>query len=528
MDFYKLKKRFEETKGYKDRWLGLYTDLYNLVIPDRNAFNVKQNYNDDGSPLTQQIFDNTAVLAAYQRANDLHSLTMPYDRVWMRIALDPHLTSTASIAAMQPTIDEINDRVMFFLNQSNLARVVSQSNLDLCGGTAVIWVETKSEEEPLYFRSIPAVATYIEYSNDDTLNTCWYQCKKLARSVLEEFPDYKSTLGISALSSDLDQTVIVLYGQIKQPDGKFYIYAVLQDIDPFTPLWEVERDYQQVIIYRDRLRPGESDGRGIALDMLPTIRDLNKLRKENRKSKAYKANPPMFYDNNKYFNPNSIRSWSGVFIPKMQGQPNPMSALEMPTYPDVLEEIKWMQDEIRIGFQVDPLGEINSPVRSATEVSIRENRAQRTSSTDISRLINELPRQIYTVALKILDELNMLTKDGKVGDIKLHKFKFDFQSPLFDLQKRDDVSHFIENLQIKQQFFGQGAAMATVNLPEANDFLTDRLNLKSKLFKTGPELMQIVKAANQQQQQQQMAQSMPTPSTSGSEVPLPQPSGVTI
>ena len=163
-DLKKLYRRFWEARQYKDRWLALYKDLYFYVIPDRDAFNVKFNYRDDGKPVTQQIWDNTAMLAAYQRANDLHGLLLPKDRVWGKLVLDPHLYEQELISNAQIIMDEINDRIFFYLNESNLSRVVSSSNLDLVGGTGAIWVESISDEIPLYYRSIPAVALYIEYS----------------------------------------------------------------------------------------------------------------------------------------------------------------------------------------------------------------------------------------------------------------------------------------------------------------------------------------------------------------------------
>ena len=48
----KLYQRFQEAKGFKDNWLALYKELYLYVIPDRDAFNVKFNYNDSGKPTT--------------------------------------------------------------------------------------------------------------------------------------------------------------------------------------------------------------------------------------------------------------------------------------------------------------------------------------------------------------------------------------------------------------------------------------------------------------------------------------------
>jgi len=522
MDFYKLKCRYDETRQYKDRWLGLYKDLYFYVIPDRDAFNVKWNYRDDGKPTTVQVWDNTAVLAAYQRANDLHGLLLPKDRIWGKLVLDPHLFSDEEIEFARPVMDEINDRIFFYLNESNLSRVVSSSNLDLVGGTGAIWVESISDDVPLYFRSIPSVALYIEYSNDDVLNTCWYQCKMSGRQVLETFPDYRGSRYGSYLQ-DPDAMVVVIYGQIKQTDGKFYIYAVLEE-DPFYPLWERDSNYPQIIIYRDRVRPGESDGRGVGMDLLPAIRDLNRVVEYDRKSLAFKAYPPMLYDSNTYFNPYSVRQWAGAFIARAPGT-HPIEPITMPTSPETLPAIQHLQETIMRGFQVDPLGEINAPVKSATEVSIRENRAQRTSATDISRLINELPKQIYDVAGKILSERRLLDRGRKFQlNQSVKKLKFQFESPLYDLQKQDDLNHFIMNMQIKQQFFGQAAAMATANLFEVNKFLTNNLNLHSRLFKNDAELQEVINNITEAQQRA----ALPTPSTSAGRVEFPGRPQVTI
>jgi hypothetical protein len=521
----KLNERMLEARNYKDRWLALYKDLYFYVIPDRDAFNVKFNYRDDGKPVTQMIWDNTAMLAAYQRANDLHGLLLPKDRVWGKMVLDPHLYDEELIAQAQVTMDEINDRIYFYLNESNLSRVVGSSNLDLVGGTGVIWVESQSDEVPLYFRSVPAVATYIEYSTDDVINTCWFAQKLTGRYILENFPNYNGERR-SALKDLPNETYTVNFGQIKYNDNSYFIYAVLDD-DPIHFLFQRESIYPQIIIYRDRVRPGEAEGRGVGTDMLPTIIDLNRIVSYSRANMAFKANPPMFYDAGTYFNPFSIRQWAGAMIARNPQGRNPLEALEMPSYPDVLQQTMLLQQAIIKGFQVDPLGEVESPVKSATEISIRENRAQRTSATDISRLINELPKQVYEVSSKILNERGLLTKKREsIPGFNPRKLKFNFHSPLYDIQNQQDLAHLVSNMQIKQQFFGEGAALMTANIFEMNKFLTEKLNLPRKLFATDDEVRESLKAMMQQNQAAQ--QPLPSPATAAGQVQLPQNQGVTI
>lgn len=524
-DLKKLYRRFWEARQYKDRWLALYKELYFYVIPDRDAFNVKFNYRDDGKPVTQQIWDNTAMLAAYQRANDLHGLLLPTDRVWGKLVLDPHLYSQELITNAQEVMDEINDRIFFYLNESNLSRVVSSSNLDLVGGTGAIWVESISDEIPLYFRSIPAVALYIEYSTDDVINTCWFAQKMTARSIVETYPNYRGKLK-ETLMAEPNEVFTVNFGQIKYNDDNFYIYAVMDD-DPDSLLFERESNYQQIIVYRDRVRPGEAEGRGVGTDMLPTIKDVNLVVQYTRQNMAFKANPPMFYDAGSYFNPWSIRQWAGAMIARNPQGRNPLEALQMPDHPDVLQHIMHLQEAIQRGFQVDPLGEIQSPVRSATEISVRENRAQRTSATDISRLINEQPKQIFDVAAKILNERSLLTKKRQsIPGFSTKKLKFAFQSPLYDLQNQQDINHFISCNQIKQQFYGQGAVIASSQIGEVNKFLTDKFNLPHKLFKNEQEMQQFLSKMGEMQQNAQLPQ--PTSKTTAGAVKFPENPGVTI
>lgn len=522
-DFKELKARFDEAKSYKLRWLALYKELYFYVIPDRDAFNQLFGYEDPGKPVTQQVWDDTAVLAAYQRANDLHGLLLPQDRVWGKLALDKHVYDEDLIKQAQPLMDEMNERIFYFLNQSNLSRAISSSNLDLVGGTGAVWVESKSDDVPLYFRSIPAVTLFIEYTTDDVLNNCWYGCKMRGRDILREYPDYNGSLRNQLIDSP-DELYIVNFGQIGLPDDTFYIYAVL-DEDPYKPLFERTKPYNQIIIYRDRVRPGEAEGRGVGMDLLPTIRDLNHMVEDDRKSMAFKARPPMFYDADSYFNPYAVRQWAGAMIARDPMGRNPIEALQMPVYPEVLEKIQQLQQIILKGFQVDPLGEVDSPVKSATEVSIRENRAQRTSSTDISRLINEQPKQIYEVAAKMLNERGLLVKKRQeIPGFSTKKLRFDYVSPLYDIQNQQDLNALTVSMQTKQQFFGEEVAMASVNLPETVAFINEKLNLPAKLSASPEEFQKVLSGVMQQAQQAQLPQS----ATSASPVQLPESQGVTI
>ena len=522
MDKDALAQRYEQAKYYKDRWLGEYEELYQYVLPDRHAMNVRFHYRDGGRPLTNSIWESTAMLAAYQRANDIHSLLFPKGRTWAKLTLHPHLHGSANSKAFTDEVEKFNEKTMFYLESSNLHGIVTSSNLDLVGGTGVIWFESPSDENPLYYRSIPAVSTFLEYTNDYSVNTAWFLNQLTGRQILKQFPDYNGKM-VKQLQEQCDETFDVVYGQVEMDDGRFYIYVFLDD-DRYEYLHEKESDYKQVLIYRDRVRPGETEGRGIGLDMLPTIKDLNRVVEYARKNLAYKADPPMLYDANSYFNPFSVQKWSGMMIPRSPGS-RPIEAIEMPEYAEVYKHIELLQQQIQKGFQVDPLGEISDPVRSATEIKIREERAQRTNATDMSRLINELPREIYQNAAIALNKRGLLRDDGReIKDFDPQHLHFEFKSPLFDEQNRENLHNFAQGLQLLQQYFGEGANLAALKPDAVKDFLQDNLRLPSRLFKNDEELKQVLNAMAQQTQ----AQQAPEPKTAAEQPETPPGQGVTI
>ena len=333
--------------------------------------------------------------------------------------------------------------------------------------------------------------------------------------------DYEKTLSgrvKETVMRDPGRVYSVLFNQIYMSDNKYHICITIPELDAFTPIFESEKEYRQIIIFRDKVRPGESEGRGVGLDLLPIITDLNRMVRDDRKSKALKADPLLFYDTNSMINQWSLRKLSGAMIARHPGQRNPIEAMQMPVYPDVMQHEEILREQVRKGFQVDPLGDVDGSVKSATEISIRENRAQRSSATDMARIINELPGQVFETAAKILAKRSLLSKERDINSIDVNQLRFDFKSPLFNIQKQENIDNLVQNLQIKQQFLGEGAALATIDMGEVNQYLTDNSNLPAKLFKDKDTMNKFMQAMGEAGQQG----ALPTPSTQASEVQLPQ------
>lgn len=519
LDPKKLQQRFDETRNWKYRWLAQFIQLYWWFIPDRDAFNVLFGYRDDGKPTTLQMWDNWGYICAGRWANEMQGLLIPQGRDWGSYAMDPHLYTPEEMQKFAPMLEEANKRTMFYLNGSNLSRAASSAFSDLVGGMGALFVTSPSDMDPLNFVAIPAVSTFGEYSTDDIITTAWYINKMTSRQILAVYPKYKGAK-LSYLHNNLNEVMQVVFGQIKLRNGNYYMYTALEQ-DQTSILWDTEKPYQQLIIFRDKVRPGEVDGRGLGMDLIPLAQTLNQLVEYSIKFQEFKAYPPAFVTANRWFNPYVFNQWAGAIIQKPAGMEDPLKFLQTPESQSTLLEIQDLRQQMKEAFQVDPLGEVTNPKASATEVSIRQNRAQRFAVTNQSRISNECSGQIFKVSTEILMERNLLDK-GRTPDrlgLRDHKFHFKFQSPLLDLQKQENINKFTQACQILQQFYGAEAPSLATNVLEVNKFIWNEFDLPIKLAKSDEEFIANAQAIQQQGQQQQ---GEPTPTTSAIQTQLPQ------
>lgn len=518
LDFKNLYLEFCAAQANKANWYAQYMEIYQYVLPNRVAFNVAYNYDNSARFENLQIYDANPVLWAYQRANDLHGLLMPKDRKWARLAVNKNKLKVQMDWSQEGYIDEANDIAFDAIENSNLASEVSNVLLDLVGGMGCIKVESPSDEEPLRYTAIPSYLVYPGINQSSEIERVWIKDQLTKWQALIRYPECKNCEEVKdALDNDL---VNIYVGQVLMDNGNWCLYAFCMS-DFENPFWYKEFYYQPLMIIRDRVHPGESEGRGIAMDLIWQIRDLNRLNQMEIRSMANKADPPIFYHPQSPWNPFSLRNGlAGMMIPAMPNGQAPIQSFQMPEAPPELgQKILDLRDQIKNGFMVDPMGPLDQPVHSATEMAIRENRAQRTESTDMGRLINDLPKKIFEDAIKILVHRGLI----KFQIAELNKkggLLFKFNSPLQDIQAAQDLQNFEQMMQIVQQYYGGGAPLAISNMDEVREMLLTKLRQNHNLIKSPQEIAAVMQAMAQQQQQNSSA---PSPTTAAQQPPaLPQ------
>lgn len=465
--------------------------LYKFVIPDRKSYT----FNYGGVVVNDfygHCFDDTAIVAARQRANDLHGLLLPAGKNWGRIGLDPSKKNTTNLddTEIKKGIDKINDLLHKYLNSSTLARAVASSNLDLIGGTGAIWVESKSDDEPLEFKSIPTDTLVLEYSDSDLVDTCWFKRMVSARYLLEHYPTYGER---QYLVDNIDTNVEVIIGQVKVPTKnkksyEYYIYSVLSEF-PHVILWEKLNPYKQLIIYRDSVLPGRVHGFGIGMIKLPSIWRLNHMLSTYHKHLALLAYPPLFVNNDLMNNPAIQGGLMKKTIPRREGGGNPIDVMQFPVSPLIVHEIDSIRLSIQRDFQVNILGDVGGPIPSATEVAYREEIAQRRNATDISRLINELPKQIYETAYKVL--LGRGFFNGILPKKLMNNITF-FINPLEDQQRRTNVMNLLATSQAIIQTGTSALETAIIDPEKKARYIAENNGVPAELLNSSEKAKAII------------------------------------
>ena len=175
----------------------------------------------------------------------------------------------------------------------------------------------------------------------------------------------------------------------------------------------------------------------------------------------------------------------------------------------ILQE--WRQ-KIQKGLFDEPIGGLEQPVRSATEIAERINEFSRRIGAPFGRLQNELITPLLQRIVYILKDqgrINLPKVNGR--EIRIHSV-----SPLGRAQEQQDIMNFDRFMEQMQTRFGPEVAQITIKADEAAEYLSRKWGVPSSLLRTDEEKQQAMNQMQQlMQQQQQMEQQVPTGTPEG-------------
>lgn len=519
--FEQLKKRFDEASKRKTGFDKLYRDALTFVLPERELFTHKAEGTTKRDNLN--VLDSTAMIALSKFVSNLQSSLVPPMKRWTRLVPGDGIPEEL-IDQVKLNLDNISNIMFAAIQNSNFDTQVAEAFSDLAIGTsAILCIKGETQQTPLRFVTIPLHELFIEEGPYGRIDTVYRKHKIDNRNIKATWDDAKLPTQIedairnkpSEKTEFLECTYpakVKITKMEKDEAGK--MKKITREVDGFkyivmhepTKTFIVERDQESSpwVVFRWSVAPGEIYGRGPVLFALPEIKNINKMKDNILRRASLEASGVWLAKEDGIFNPENTQIEPGAIISVMEtggGMASP-SLAPLPMSGNVqhgemqYEKLVAMINDIMFA---DPLGPIDLPVKTATEVSYRQQELAKRIGAAFGRLQYELITPLINRILFVLNEWGMLPTlgDKVVVDGALVGVKH--ESPLAAAQDQESLMAIQQFIQFLAGTFGPQMTMALVqpdkviqhmakylNIPADIQLTQDQLNaLKQKLAQMG-------------------------------------------
>lgn len=500
-----LIKRFSKAAQLRELWRSLHQEASEYCAPNRETFSMYS----PGQKKNSRIFDSTGVDALSKFSNKIQATLMPPWRSWLDLVAGDEVGEEDK-DRVSKGLENVTKILFDNINHSNFYTEISPSLMDLGIGTGAIIVEEEEfgKSSRLKFTSVPLSEVYPEKPPGGGAIESGWRKQKIAPHHIQrvwakaDLPDELKKLAKKQDAEDVE----ILHGMLFNPeDGQYHqlvIYVPTKTL-LFTQSFETKR----LIIWRWEVTPGEAFGRGPAIKILPDIRTINKVKEFMLKNAALQIAGVYTGVSDGVFNPHTVRISPGTIIPVKSNNTANLTLRALERSGDlqlgqfVIED---MQDAIRKAFFVEPFGDVTDPVRSATEIQLRNQEMLMTAGASFGRQITELIEPLIAAVMDILKGL------GQVPDIKVDGKEVTIKqsSPLAKAEQLDDFQN-------SQVWFQAISALppeviaASVKVEDLPGFWSDQLGVSKSLIRSAEERQQLasqIQEAAQEQIQQPQGQ----------------------
>jgi len=487
-----LLKRFRAAQSNWEMFRSLHQEAFDFANPQRQTFTEHA----PGQAKNRHIFDSTAVIGLEQFASRIQSAMVPSWLQWMNLTAGDDIPEEEE-DRVDELLEDTTDTFFSNLNHSNFSTEISSAFSDLGIGTGAIQINENefTAKELFKFNCVPLSELCPETPFGGSIESTWRKQEIEVSHIKRTWQGAELPRQLeSLLKKQPQRKVNILNAMLYNPEDKLYWHIVIYEPTKsvlFTQSFKSKR----LIVFRWHVVPGETFGRGPIMQLLSDIRTLNKVQQFILENAALQMSGVYTGVDDGIFNPHTVRIAPGTVIPvKSNGNQNPtLRALDragdIGLGDFVLEDLR---NNIRKALFIDPLGDIQDPVRTATEITIRQQEMLKNSGASLGRLKTELIEPLVVAIVDILSSLGKIpeiTVDGKEVTIKQ-------MSPL---AKAEDLEDF-QNSQLWFSNVSQlppEVMMGSVKVENLPRFWQEKLSLPASLVRTDEERQMLAEQVQQ-------------------------------
>jgi hypothetical protein len=363
---------------------------------------------------------------------------------------------------------------------------------ELCIGTGAMGVVDT------VFRNYKVKAGVIEQTWDDA------EIDHDLRQIIDTTPEKE----LEVIEGTVPQKITVFNAKTNRDeeiDGYGY-YVMLAKGQKY--LVQREMPVTPWIVARWSILSGEEWGRGPAIISKNDAKTLNQFIRLHMQSMELTVHPMYTIVDDGVINIAAIRIGPGAMIPVSANDgvfgPSISPLRSGGSFQAGQIEIQRLEGSINDQMYTEPLGPVTLPVKTATEISIRQQELAKRIGSAYGRLQFEFINPLINACLYQLDRFNIVDmKDFKVDG---HGIAIDAVSPLAQSQAQDEMNNVQRYVEFLMGAFGPQMALTLMKPEEISAFMADQLHLPPSIQMSESERAQAKQQADALLQQLSMQQ----------------------
>lgn len=511
-----LIKRFEKAKESRNQnWWNHMQEAYQYAAPQRETFF----HYSPGQKKNTELFDDTAVLGLETFASRLQSYMVPPWQQWAMVTLGSQVPDDVGEQVVefeneQLTINEALEKttdILFeYIHHSNFDSKVYEALLDLGISTGNMTCEYDADQDELVFKTLPMPQMYLEAGPKGDIETHWREHEIENAHIERLWPKAKIS---PELQTQIDNNPkrknrfiegCIYDGVERTDDGvkAVYRYVVIDNARKNILLDEQDQS-SAFISFRSNVTPGEIYGRGRIMTVLPSIKTLNMISEFELTSGALAASGVWTGVSDGVFNPYNIEIAPGILIPVSTNDARNPSISPLPMNFD-FQFTQLKKDEIQSivnrALFAQPIGAMDDPTKTATEMMMRRQLDLQESGGFFSRLFTEFINKVIKRAVYLLG------REGKIPRIEIDgkHYSIKHTSPLAKAMDMEDIDNLDQYFNRLMQYDPTGGLLATsVKMDDVPAYVGKRLGVDPSLIRTKVEKEQLAQQTAEMMNDQQ-------------------------
>ncbi len=371
--------RYSSLKALRDGyWLQVWREVRQYVMPTYSDFLT------EGGSRGRNVFDTTAIEARKRLAAGMYNWMAPPDKRWFEVvAQDDELAKDEEV---KDYFSEVTKVIAFAMANSNWASVLIQVLNNLaCGLDGVIYCEDGGVHSVLNFRSFPVETVCYAENSQGRVDTVFRELEMTSRQLYQEFGNEKrlpeKIVEEARDPKRCDRKHKVLHTVFPRRerdagcmDNRNMPFAdIYLDLETKGIIYESGFEEYPFAVCRFDKSDNETYGRGPGLDMLPTIKMLNRMQQAYIVEAEHHADPSYLVPDGSLLGVDFNRDPGSViaYKPDVNGaKPEILPHGDNPA--QAFRDIQEVQENVKRGFFwdiFDPLGDLKQI--TATEAEIR-------------------------------------------------------------------------------------------------------------------------------------------------------------